>query len=201
MVMVYSSIRKLFTVFVMLLTAGIAIPLYAQLSFSNPLLDFDTIICVARGARPSEEHLCDQFFGCFASPGGSIYKVTGFKNNNRKVIDILANSTVQNGRYAGRKLSGGSFVSPDLSYDGKTILFAWKPGSSSYVRSWDIDQCFHIFKVNTDGTGLVQLTDGKFNDFDPCFLPNGRIVFISERRGGVGRCHQRRVPTYTLFSM
>jgi len=185
----------------MLLTAGIAIPLYAQLSFSNPLLDFDTIICVARGARPSEEHLCDQFFGCFASPGGSIYKVTGFKNNNRKVIDILANSTVQNGRYAGRKLSGGSFVSPDLSYDGKTILFAWKPGSSSYVRSWDIDQCFHIFKVNTDGTGLVQLTDGKFNDFDPCFLPNGRIVFISERRGGVGRCHQRRVPTYTLFSM
>ena len=32
-------------------------------------------------------------------------------------------------------------------------------------------------------------------------MPDGRIVFISERRGGFGRCHGRPVPTYTLHSM
>ncbi len=65
---------------------------------------------------------------------------------------------------------------------------------------WNPESCFHIFKVNSDGTGLVQLTDGPWDDFDPCFLPNGRIVFISERRGGYLRCG-RHCPTYAMHSM
>jgi len=51
-----------------------------------------------------------------------------------------------------------------------------------------------------DGSELQQLTDGTWNDFDPCWLPNGRIAFISERRGGYLRCG-RVCPTYTLFDM
>ena len=45
-----------------------------------------------------------------------------------------------------------------------------------------------------DQIRLVQLTDGPADDFDPCFLPNGRIVFVTERRGGYLRCgrHCRR---------
>ena len=54
--------------------------------------------------------------------------------------------------------------------------------------------------MNVDGTGLEQLTDGTWNDFDPCWLPNGRIAFISERRGGYLRCG-RACPNYTLFDM
>lgn len=195
------SARELLTALVMFLIIGAGLPARAQLTFSNPLIDFDSIICVARDVRPTEQHLCDQFFGCFAVPGGSIYIVSGFKNNQRKVTDLLANATVQGGRYAGKKLSGGAFISPDLSYDGKTVLFGWKPSPSVSNHTWTQDQCFHIFKINLDGTGLVQLTDGKVNDFDPCWLPSGRIVFVSERRGGYGRCHQRPVPTYTLYSM
>jgi hypothetical protein len=38
-------------------------------------------------------------------------------------------------------------------------------------------------------------------DFDPCFLPSGRMVFISDRRGGFGRCHPRSVESYTLHGM
>jgi hypothetical protein len=52
-----------------------------------------------------------------------------------------------------------------------------------------------------DGSNLVRLTDGNFDDFDPCWLPNGRIVFISTRRHGFGRCHGRPVPAYTMSSM
>jgi hypothetical protein len=51
----------------------------------------------------------------------------------------------------------------------------------------------------------VQLTDGPWNDFDPCFLPDGRIAFISERRGGYLRCGWSAPrwpsPTYTLHAM
>ena len=32
-------------------------------------------------------------------------------------------------------------------------------------------------------------------------LADGRIVFVSERRGGFGRCHGRPVPLYTLHAM
>lgn len=195
------SVRMQVTVIISLLLSGLVVSSKAAPSFSDPLIDFDSIICIARGCHPSEEHICDQFFGCFAAKGGSIYIVSGFKNNQRKVTDLLENATPKNGRYMGKKLTGGSFVSPDLSYDGKTILFGWKPGSTAYQRTWDIDQCFHIFKINIDGTDLEQLTDGKYNDFDPCWMPSGRIVFNSERRGGFGRCHGRAVPTYCLASM
>ena len=47
--------------------------------------------------------------------------------------------------------------------------------------TWSKETTWNIFRVNTDGSNLVQLTDGPWNDFDPCFLPNGRIAFISER--------------------
>ncbi|MCP4454748.1 MAG: hypothetical protein GY809_25085, partial [Planctomycetes bacterium] len=42
--------------------------------------------------------------------------------------------------------------------------------------------------------------DGPTNDFDPCYLPGGRVLFISERRGGYLRCG-RHCPVYTMFSM
>jgi hypothetical protein len=104
---------------------------------------------------------------------------------------------------------GGSFLSPDLSYDAKTILFAYvecKGDKHHYHHTdpnrghWHEGRCFHVFKVHVDGTGLEQLTDGTWNDFDPCWLPNGRIALITERRGGYLRCG-RVCPTYTLYDM
>ena len=65
---------------------------------------------------------------------------------------------------------------------------------------WAEGRCYHVFSVNVDGSDLRQLTDGTWNDFDPCWLPNGRIAFISERRGGYLRCG-RVCPNYTLFDM
>jgi len=59
---------------------------------------------------------------------------------------------------------------------------------------------YHIFTCNVDGSELRQITDGTWNDFDPCWLPNGRIAFITERRNGYLRCG-RECPTYTLFDM
>ena len=113
------------------------------------------------------------------------------------------------GNLNGEESTGGSFLAPDLSYDGKTIAFAYVgcTGDRQHRRHtdparghWAEGRCYHVFTVGVDGSGLTQLTDGTWNDFDPCWLPNGRIVFISERRGGYLRCG-RTCPTYTLYDM
>ena len=46
----------------------------------------------------------------------------------------------------------------------------------------------HLFKANIDGSNLKQLTYSAFADFDPCFLPGGRIAFISLRSWITSRC-------------
>ncbi|UCF15579.1 MAG: PD40 domain-containing protein, partial [Phycisphaerales bacterium] len=145
-------------------------------------------------------HMCDQYFGFHAIPGGGLFILDNAFSGQPRIRNVLADSVVLNGRFKGKKLSPGGFLSPELSFDGKTILFAYTEAEPTRYE-WTDKSTFHIFKVNVDGSGLMQLTDGPVNDFDPCWLPDGRIIFISERRGGYGRCHPRPVPLYTLHSM
>ncbi|HEX3020169.1 MAG TPA: hypothetical protein VHP36_07695 [Chitinispirillaceae bacterium] len=172
-------------------------------ALDNPLIDFDDILFIGYVFPSNEKHMCDQYNPWNINMGGGLYILKGIKTNNPTLVDVLKNSKCTNGSFKGSNLAGGAFLSPDLSYDGKTILFAWSPST---------DRCYHIFKVNIDGTGLTQITDGvslernflqnsNHNDFDPIWLPNGRIVFISDRRGGYGRCHTKGKPTFTLHSM
>src|SRR5262249_3856321 len=63
----------------------------------------------------------------------------------------------------------------------------------------DGEDWFHLYEVNVDGTGLRQLTDGPFNDFGGAYLPDGRIVFCSDRTGYLEEYHEER--TETLFVM
>lgn len=172
-------------------------------------IDFEDIIFLKRqrlgGAEAQGNHFCDQMFGhdALTAGGGGYGGVFILKNafsENPTVVNVLENSTVQNGRQAGKKLEGGAFISLDLSYDAKEILFAYTDGHRG-DQVWDYNTVYHIYKANIDGSGLTQLTDGVWNDFDPIWLPDGDIMFVSERRGGYGRCHQRPVPTYTLHRM
>ncbi|MHC5054442.1 MAG: HzsA-related protein [Planctomycetota bacterium] len=185
-----------------------ACTLRRRISFANPLLDFDKILFIKRH-RSKFNHMCDQYYGANTPPGGGIHVLSDPFGEEPKERDGLADSVVERGRLKGTRLDSGSFLSPDLSYDGKTIMFAYVEctGSTRHIRHtdhsrghWERGRCYHIFKVNVDGTGLEQLTDGTFNDFDPCWLPNGRVIFITERRGGYLRCG-RQCPTYTLYDM
>jgi len=171
-----------------------------QIAFANPLLKMDKILFVKRHDPHGIFHMCDQYYGCNGTPGGGLYVLSDPFGPEPKVTNLLEHSVVQNGRLKGKTLEGGTFLSPELSYDAKTILFAYSECQGTEVYQWGPTVSYHIFKVNADGTGLVQLTDGSTDDFDPCFLPNGRIVFISERRGGYLRCG-RHCPVYTMFTM
>ena len=133
-------------------------------------------------------------------PGGGLYILQNVLSGRPTATNVLANSTCTSGPHDGKKLQGGGFLSPDLSYDAKQIVFAYTDNSGQRV-TWTENTVHHIFKVNVDGTGLTQLTQGSNNDFDPTWLPDGRIVFVSDRRGGYGRCHPRPMPVYTLHVM
>ena len=192
-----------------------------NVAMSNPLLDFDTLLFVGRGNYygddPTGQHQLSGPLAFCNRVGGGLYMVKKFQTD-AEVVDVLEHSVVENGSYQGWKLSGkGSFYSPELSYDGQTILFSWSEnrigreragwglGTVGPIHRWPPENVWHIFKVNVDGTGLTQLTEGPWNDFDPCFLPSGRIAFVSERRGGYIRCFRETLsmePTnYVMYSM
>ena len=172
-----------------------ALGLQRQIALTNPLLNFDRLVFIKRH-RSGANHMCDQYFGHKWRAGGGLFILEKPFSEQPRLVDVLARSAVENGRLKGQALTG-AFLSPDLSYDGKTVVFAH---SEARGGGWNPGASFHLFRVGIDGSDLTQLTDGRENDFDPCWLPNGRIAFISERRGGFGRCHGRPVPTYTLHS-
>ncbi len=178
--------------------------LVREIALSNPLLDFDKILFVTRHDPGGLYHMVHQYYGFCSKPGGGLYALCDPFSSEPKLVNLLENSVVEQGRLAGSKLDPGTFLSPELSYDGQTVLFAYTEGKADGIE-WSPKASYHIFRVGVDGSNLEQLTDGRWNDFDPCFLPNGRIVFISERRGGYLRCGGSAPPydspTYTLHSM
>ncbi len=180
--------------------------LLRRIAFANPLLAIDRLLFITRHDSAGVYHMCDQYYGCNARPGGALFVLEDPFTENPRIVDLLERAAVERGRLAGRQLAGGAFLSPEVSFDGGTILFAWTEakayaktkGAETYL--WGPEVSHHIFKVNADGTNLVQLTDGAWDDFDPCVLPNGRVCFVSTRRGGYLRCG-RHCPVYALFSM
>jgi hypothetical protein len=66
----------------------------------------------------------------------------------------------------------GNIRDPRVSYDGTTLLFAYRKGGTP---------TYHLYEMRTDGTGLKQLTFGDWDDVDPAYLPDGGIVFVSTR--------------------
>ncbi|MBI5385577.1 MAG: discoidin domain-containing protein [Verrucomicrobia bacterium] len=66
----------------------------------------------------------------------------------------------------------GGIRDPQVHYDGRKILFAYRQGGT---------ENFHLYEINCDGSGLRQLTDGPFDDIEPSYLPDGGIVFVSSR--------------------
>ena len=182
-----------------------------SIAFANPLLDFDKILFIThkknRHGEGNGDHMAGQYYGIHATRGEGLFVLTNAFGATPGAKNLLADAVCRNGRFAGSKLPDGAYLSPELSFDGKSILFAyteaegWLPkvrapedaaGTYSYSGmscSFTEKNCWHIFRVNADGTDLGNVTDGPWNDFDPCWMPNGKIAFISDRRGGFGRCH------------
>jgi len=167
-----------------------ACALRRNIAFANSLFDFNSAVCMLE--QPGPHRVMEQARAVYpghATGGGPIL----LKNIKGKpeVEPLLKGVQVSAGAWKGRELVD-KFSGLELNCDGRNILFAASTG----------DDVWHVFRFNLESKELVQLTSGTEDDFDPCELPSGRIVFTSTRRGGVGRCvltpHSL---TYTLFSM
>ena len=149
-----------------------------RMALSNPLLDFDEILFLKRapGLFP---HVSDQYYGWWSRGGGGICVLSGFKGDNPRV------------RCLTEDWPKGSFLRPDLSYDGRKVLFAWckyHPHVANIANKTEKeklpeDAFYHVFEMNVDGSGVRQLTHGYYDDFDARYLPSGEIVFLSTRKG------------------
>ena len=194
-----------------------ACALRRQITFANPLLDFDRIVFVKHKKNPRSElggdHMAGQYYGIHATKGEGLFILEDAFGKKPVASNVIKN-----------KLPDGAYLSPDLSFDGRKILFAYNEAEgyrpaepapedvngyynySGLECSFTDKNAWHIYSVDVDGSNLERLSDGVFNDFDPCWLPNNKIAFISDRRGGFGRCHMTAnggAPwfTYTLHRM
>lgn len=154
--------------------------LQRQLALASPLLDFDAILFTKR-VPGSFNHMSDQYFGWWSRPGGGIHILRSFKSGT-PTTECLTDAHFK---------EPGSFLRPALSYDAKKILFAWCKHYPQLAQEPDKlnkahvpeDAFYHVFEMNLDGSGVRQLTHGKYDNFDARYLPDGRIVFLSTRRG------------------
>ena len=103
------------------------------------------------------------------------------------------------------RLPRGNYTTLALSYDAKTIHFAFAPRAPGEKPDFYSGErrCFHLYSMDSDGNNLRPLTEGPDDDFDPCPLPDGGIAFMSTRRGGFTRCNNpwEPLPAHTLHRL
>jgi hypothetical protein len=163
--------------------------LQRRIALANPLLDFNDILCARRGVFFF--HHAAYHFGKFdfdEIPDSTIGRVTGWRQDEPKFTDLLAGRTISAGRFQGRPVSGGNVGWPSLSWDAKTVYFSWMGNGHGRkdkepIPTWKT-LCFDL----AGGPLRMLLDEEGVNSCAPCELPNGRIVFVSDRRGGVLRC-------------
>ncbi|OHB66010.1 MAG: hypothetical protein A2Y76_08300 [Planctomycetes bacterium RBG_13_60_9] len=81
---------------------------------------------------------------------------------------------------------GGSIRDPHVHYDGRTILFSYRRAASDY---------YNLFEIQVDGTGLRQITQGPYDDYEAAYLPHDDIIFISTRSKRWVGCWMTQVGT------
>jgi len=68
----------------------------------------------------------------------------------------------------------GVIRDPDVSFDGKRILFSWKKS--------DRRDDYHLYEMDVASGQIRQITKGVgFADYEGCYLGNGEIIFNSTR--------------------
>ena len=86
----------------------------------------------------------------------------------------------------------GMLRNPDVSYDGRRILFAWKKS--------DRQDDYHLYETDAAGGAVRQLTHGLgFADYEGVYLPDGNLLFNSTRCVQTVDCNWTEVSNFYLI--
>ena len=130
---------------------------------NGPMHGVEAIVFAARGVNPTDGHWYANF-GYYAhdpdrkgyAEGAKLYRLD---LQTRELTTLLADPQ-------------GGVRDPQVSYDGKKILFSYRPGGAEQ---------YHLYEIKADGAALKQITSGPYDDFEPAYLPDGGLVFVSSR--------------------
>jgi hypothetical protein len=138
-----------------------------RIMFKNPVLNFTKVLFIDNPFPQGAEwpHQARHRNGMMAVPGGRLLILDGLHPGGQ--IRKLAPK------------KPGSFWRPDISFDGKKVLFCYKAHD---------EKSFHLYEIKIDATDCKQLTFGDYDDLDPIYLPDGHIIFSSTRANTYIRC-------------
>ncbi len=147
--------------------------------FANPVVKVGAVLFVKQ-VPGSFSHQLTQYYGKYARAGGGIY-VLDRPGESLACRELVADAA-------------GSYQTPELSYDGREVMYSYCTTDEKKPNA----RFYHLYKMGIDGKGVRKLTEGAYDDFSPRYLPDGKIVFVSTRRGGYHRCGSPGCPVYTL---
>ena len=122
------------------------------------------IVFVAQEPVPFTFATISDIFGNFTS-----YDPREGQPGGGNLLRLDPDGTVAN--LTGR--AGAAVRDPEISYDGSTVAFSMKTRPRGRWK---------VYTIGVDGSDLRKISrGGKHNDWDPAFLPDGRILFLSDR--------------------
>jgi len=134
-----------------------------QLERDVLLFDVDKLVVIKRH-EITASHVYTYHYEGFR-PGGGLYVVAPHAPDDEP-LELVSTPT-------------GQILDFDLSHDGRVVLFSWRRTQG---------EGYHLWTVNVDGTGLEQLTDGEWHDYNACWLPDGAIAFLTTRSPQFAYC-------------
>jgi len=170
-----------------------------RLAFKNPLLECDGLLFVRRH-HPHTMHQCSRRLAAFTLPGGGIAVLKELRADGKGEVECISDG----------KFPEGTFSRPDISFDGKRIVFGYAAKRADGGPVYDYGQIgrlnwkgaylfaehkvgycqpFQVWEMPLDGSAPPrQLTRGPNENSDPIYLPDGHIAFMSHRYGGLVQC-------------
>lgn len=140
---------------------------------ANPLISRQPILFVVRQQYKPDHHNTETMFqtneiNTKSFQGGSALKTIDFARGG-EVTTLL-------------QLADGVVRDPEVHFDGQKIVLSLRQ---------NIGDDYHIYQINTDGSGLRQLTFAAgVSDIDPLYLPDDTIVFSSTREPKYCMCNR-----------
>lgn len=152
---------------------------------ANPLLDFEQLLLVRRKANN------------LALPANWQSNSNLKKDGHDNDIAVLQPVSPAGELKTLYRPEGGAFVGDvDLHFEAGKMLFSMP--STAGKGSWQ------VFEIATDGTALRQVsqtTETHINNYDACYLPDGRVLFTSTAPCVAVPCVRGSSPVATLFRM